>query len=108
MSEHGLGMELCEENSECLLEHFRTTRQDSCDLSFFRNLDLLLECVFVLLPGVEARSEFTSNYSIELVIAICLYGSMEKYGLAMCGLSLRLNILLLILLNPQSINCLIL
>lgn len=46
------------------------TRQESCDLSlfvfFFLNTELFLECVFVLLPGVEDRSEFTSAVVIHV------------------------------------------
>lgn len=33
---------------------------------FFLNTELFLECVFVLLPGVEDRSEFTSAVVIHV------------------------------------------
>lgn len=46
----------------------RQLQQESCDLSlfFFFNEELFLECVFVLLPGVEDRSEFTSAVVIDV------------------------------------------
>lgn len=44
-------------------------KQDSCDLSFVKHgIDLAM--FFVLLPGVVDRSEFTSEYSLLLVVRI--------------------------------------
>lgn len=56
-----------------LSEYEKTTRkQKSCDLNFFKNTDLFLECVSVLLPGVAERSELAS------VVAIATCASKEK------------------------------
>lgn len=38
------------------------------------------------LPGIEDRSEFTLEYSLQRTIAIYLYASTEKHALAKCGL----------------------
>ena len=54
-------------------------KQESCDLSFFKNTELFWECVFLLLPGVVGRSEFSTVYALQLAIVICLYASMEKH-----------------------------
>lgn len=58
----------------------------SCGLSFFKTQ--FLECIFVLLPGVAERSEFTSDYSVLLAAVIHL--NVETMIFAMC-LSLRLS-----------------
>jgi hypothetical protein len=39
-------------------------RQKSCDLIFFKNMDLFLDYAFVPLPGIADKSEFTSDYSL--------------------------------------------
>lgn len=54
MSQHSSRTESWE-NSECLWERAKKTRQESCDLDFFKNTELSLECVFMLLPGVADR-----------------------------------------------------
>lgn len=46
---------------------------------FIQNHRLCLERDFVPLPGIVDRSEFTSDYSTQLDIVICLYASMEKH-----------------------------
>lgn len=51
-----------------------------CAHSFFKNTELFLEYVFVLLLGkikYEVRSKFTSDYSLQLatVMFICLDGN---------------------------------
>ena len=51
------------------------------DLSFFKISNLFLESAFMALPGIEDRSEFTLEYSLQLTIA-----STEKHALAKCGL----------------------
>lgn len=40
--------------------------------------DLFLECAVVLLKTVADNSEFISDYSLQLTIAICLYSSIIK------------------------------
>lgn len=62
----------------------------SCDLSFFRNIELFLGRVFMILPSVARRNEFTSDYSLQLATVICLRTSMGKQILALYGLSLLL------------------
>lgn len=54
-----------------------SNQHESCCLSFHRNLCFFLECGFACFPGLVDRSEFTSDCSVQLVIVICLYGSME-------------------------------
>lgn len=49
-SEHSLGMEADK------------------DLRLFKNKELFLKCVFVLLPGVECRNEFSSDYPLLAVV----------------------------------------
>lgn len=53
-------------------------RQESCDLSFFNSMELLLECAFMPLSAIMDRSEFTLDYLSQLGIAICL-DDLEKY-----------------------------
>lgn len=70
-----------------------SSKQESRDLGFFKNMELFLEYAFVLLPGVVERSEFTPAVV------------MEKHVFATCGLFLWLNKnRLVILLNPQEYN----
>lgn len=45
-------------------------KQESCDLSFLKNIELFLDYVFTLLPDVAHRSEFSSYYSLHLAIVI--------------------------------------
>ena len=90
MSEHGPGMELCEEVSGRLWEHSKRPSPESYDLSFFKNTKLFLECACVPLPRVADKSESISDYSLQLANVICLCASMEKHGFATCGLSLWL------------------
>lgn len=54
-------MESCEEN----LSAYEKTpgKQESCDPSFFKTQNCSW-AVFVLFPGIENRSEFTSDYSL--------------------------------------------
>lgn len=42
--------------------------QESGDLNLFKNNFLFLKCVFVLLPGVEWRNEFSSDYPLLAVV----------------------------------------
>jgi hypothetical protein len=57
-------------------------KQDkSCDLSFLKNTELFLECAFLPLPGEAGKNEFSLDYFSQVAIAMCLYASMEKYGL---------------------------
>jgi hypothetical protein len=48
-----------------------TTRQGSCNLSFFKT-ELSFECVCKLLPCVLDMSKFTSDYSLLLAIFVQL------------------------------------
>lgn len=66
----------------------------------------ILEMCFVLLTSVAERSEFVSDYSLQLTTAICLYTSMGKYVLATLGLSLWLYNLLIWLLLTFRVWCL--
>lgn len=68
MLDHGPGMDLCEENSECLREHSQKTRVFSPQS--LRNTELFLECVFALLPSIADRSALTSDYSLLLAAVI--------------------------------------
>lgn len=58
-------MALCKQNSECFLN---LQENKSYDLSFFKNMELFLECALVSLPGATNRCEFTLDYSSELAI----------------------------------------
>lgn len=77
-------------------------RMDSCDLSFFKNMELFWECLFVSLPCVVNRNEFTSDYSATV---ICLYASMEKHVLTCVICPCDCNLIHVTLLNLQSIKC---
>ena len=50
-------------------------QHESSHLSFYINIHFL-EGVFAFLAGVVDRREFTSDYSLQLAIVICLYSSM--------------------------------
>ena len=69
-----------------LMRKLQGNKTKPCDLSFFKITNLFLDSAFVALPGVEDRSEFTLDYSLQLTIAIYLYASTEKQALAKCGL----------------------
>lgn len=47
--------------SACEKTH-KKLRQESCDLRFFKNTELFLDYALGSLPGVVARSEFTSHH----------------------------------------------
>ena len=68
-------------------------RQKSCDLSFFNIRILFLDYVFVFLPGVVDRVDFTSDYSLQLVITMCLYASIEKH-VSLWSMSITYGLLL--------------
>lgn len=53
-----------------------------------QTMELLLQCVFILLPGVADGSAFTSDYSPQVTIVICIYASMDKEVFATCSLRL--------------------
>lgn len=61
-------------------------KQESCDLSFFKNQELFLDYAFMPVLGVADRSEFTSDCSLHLVMCLC--ASMGKHVFAKCSLSL--------------------
>lgn len=44
----------------------------SRDLSYFKNMQLFLECVLWLLPGLADRSELASDCLLQLDIVTCL------------------------------------
>ena len=47
------------------------------------NMGLFLEPAFLFLPGiVDDGNEFSLNHSLQLVIDICLYSSMEEHVFA--------------------------
>ena len=41
--------------------------RESCDFIFF-NTELFVGCIFVLLPGVAYRNQFTSDHSLQLAV----------------------------------------
>lgn len=51
-------------------------RQESSDL-YLDKTDLFLGCAALPLPGAADRSDFTSDYLLQLAI-ICFYSSMKK------------------------------
>lgn len=94
LPQHSPRMKVYEGIPECLWENSKKPRQESCDLSFFKKTELLLDCAFVPLPGVAERREFISDYSSPPDIVICLYVTMETHVCAACGMPLRLDTLL--------------
>lgn len=78
-------MELCEGISECSEKTPRS--QEFCDLSFLT--ELFLESVFLSLSGVVVRSEFTSDYLLQLVIVLGFYASTETHVSVTRSLSLE-------------------
>lgn len=66
-------------------------KQEFRGLSYFSNTELFLEHVFLPLPGVEDRREFTSDHSSQVAI-VCLSVSMEEHVFATCGI-------------PQPVTC---
>lgn len=75
-----------------------------CAHSFFKNTELFLEYVFVLLLGkikYEVRSKFTSDYSLQLVTVmfICLDGNpFAEYRLVL----VTVHFTYVTPLNPQE------
>jgi hypothetical protein len=51
-------------------------------VSLKKNVKLILEYGLLPLPSTADRSEFTSDYSLQLATAICLYATMKKRVLA--------------------------
>lgn len=92
-------MELCEENFESLWDNSKNKTKQKQNkkkpnkqqqknprvlwCQFLQNIELFLKCIFMLLPALADRSEFTSNYSLQMTI-----DPIEKHVFAMFGLSL--------------------
>lgn len=98
-------------------ENMPTNKTRVLWLQFLQNMELFLESVFILLPGVADKSEFISDYSSLLPIIIqfklsFIYLYDGKTCFSMRGLSLWPNIslnsweLYLCALNSHSIGCL--
>lgn len=62
-------------------------------------MKLFLECVFVLLPGVAARSEFTSGISIHMPLWKNMF--LHEWNVLVIK-----QLAIVIFLNPHNINCL--
>lgn len=81
-------------DSESVLENSKKARKESCDFSFFKTRNVVMECVFMLLLGTVGGNELTSDYlllladDIQLCLKYPLCMSMENHVFAMCGLSL--------------------
>jgi hypothetical protein len=80
-----------------------------------KTMELSLEWVFMLLPGQVDRSEFTSGYSLQLGIVICLRVSGKTWFCCVwlvCPINLALVIRhtlhMWLPLSPLNINCLML
>lgn len=68
---------------------FKTPRnQDKSLATWFssKTQKLFLDSAFMLLLGVADKSEFTSHYSLQLDIVVCLHALTEKYVPALCSL----------------------
>lgn len=76
MSEHSPKMESCEETSEYFWENSKKPRQQSCDPSFLKYIELFLNYAFMSLLGIDYMSKFTSDNSLHLAIVICLWKIM--------------------------------
>ena len=78
-----------------LMRKLKEKRQESCDLSFLKKkpTELFLAWAFV----IADRSEFMSDYSLQLSVVICLYAT-----------AVHLVTEHVTLLNSQSTNCLML
>lgn len=60
------------------MRKFQENETEVLWLSFFRNMQLFLECIFVPFPSVANRNEFISDYSLQLTVVICLYASWKN------------------------------
>ena len=72
----------CEGNFE--FKNYKKTRQESCDLRFFKNVDLYLESASVSLPGVAVGVSLVWIISItanNCYFLICLGGKTRFYHL---------------------------
>lgn len=61
MWEHGPRMESCEGYSECFWENAKKTEQGSYGLNFFKTWNCSWDVLFVPLPGIVDKNEFTSD-----------------------------------------------
>ena len=52
-----------------------------------KNTEMFLECAFVPLPGVADRSEFTSDYSLQLLLLSAYMPFWKNMFLLCVGLS---------------------
>lgn len=59
----------CEKNSR---------NQDTSHVTSVSKI-VCMECVFMLLPGTVGRSEFTSDYSLQLATVTGLHASVERH-----------------------------
>lgn len=117
LSQQGWGRKLCEENSECLWEHSKNTRQETCDFSFLKAENYSWN------EGSGSSQMYWVGMSLLQNIHYCLllfFNSIFKlsciwpYGkhyFVTCSLSLWLytvwthgNPIQLTFLNPQSIH----
>lgn len=79
-------MEVWEENSECCEKTPR--KQDKGLMTSVSSKQLFLEYVFVLLPGIADRNEFTPNYSLQQAFVMFIYMPLWKKHVAVtCSLS---------------------
>lgn len=59
---------------------------------FLQNMEWFWECGFALLLGVAERSEFTSDYLLQLATGICSYAFMETQAFATYSLPTRCDL----------------
>lgn len=101
-------MESYEEISESLWENSKKPRV--WGLAFLPNHTMVLGTCFVLFPGVAYRSEFTLGfvaYSVQLA-SVCSRFHHQRRVLHMLLAHVIGHFSCVTLLNPQSINCLML
>lgn len=66
----------------------RKLQQTSRMTQFLQKYEIFLGICFHAFPRCSDRSEFISDYSLQIETVICLYASVEKHVFTMYGLSL--------------------
>ena len=111
LREHGLTMDMCEGNSECLWENRKRTRRKSWDLGFFKKSELLLEYAFMFLPGVAKQAWIYFRLLITTGPCSGLHASVEMHVChvwPVCHMQLALVTVHFVRVTPTntpSINC---
>lgn len=92
VSEHSLRIESYERILIACVRKLQGNKRRVLLPQFLQNMEWFWECGFALLLGVAERSEFTSDYPLQLATGICSYAFMETQAFATYSLPTRCDL----------------